>query len=111
MNAPCAAGSAKPSADATQAVRNFLFFLSPHRVKSGFPLNWSEPIMNLVFCFFIQVYLAFGLAGMVWPERFMPLFGVLMFPWAASHKLIRANGLAAIAAYLLLVARIWMVGL
>lgn len=66
--------------------------------------------MNMVLCFFIQLYLAFGLAGMVWPEKFMPLFGVLMFPWAASHRLIRVNGLAAIAAYLLLVAKIFLAG-
>ena len=67
--------------------------------------------MNLVLCFFIQLYLAFGLAGMVWPENFMPLFGVLMFPWAASHRLIQVNGLAAIAAYLLLLGKIFVLGL
>lgn len=67
--------------------------------------------MNLGLCFFIQLYLVFGVAGMVWPEKFMPLFGVLMFPWAASHRLIRVNGLAAIAAYVLLVGKIFTAGL
>jgi hypothetical protein len=66
--------------------------------------------MNLVLCTFIQLYLVFGLAGIVWPEKFMPLFGVLMFPWAASRRLILVNGFAAIAAYLLLVAKIFLTG-
>jgi len=50
----------------------------------------------------IQVSLAFGLAGLLWPERLMPLFEVLMFPWPSSYRAIRVNSLAAIALSLVL---------
>jgi hypothetical protein len=61
--------------------------------------------------FLIQLYLAFGVAGLVWPDKFMPLFGILMFPWPASYRVIRINGIAAIGAYLVLVGRILIAGL
>jgi hypothetical protein len=58
----------------------------------------------LALCILMQLFLAFGVAGLLWPEKFMPLFGVLMFPWQANSRIIRANGMLAIAAYLLIVA-------
>jgi len=61
----------------------------------------------LELCIGVQLGLAFGLAALFWPDKFMPLFDVLMFPWAASCRAIRANGLAAIGvSLLLLVVRI-----
>ena len=53
-------------------------------------------------CLVVQVCLAFGVAGLLWPEKLMPFFEVLMFPWAASCRAIRANGIAAIGVSLLL---------
>ena len=53
-------------------------------------------------CVLIQVCLMFGMAGFLWPEKFMSVFDVLMYPWAATHKGVRANGLAAIAFSLLI---------
>jgi hypothetical protein len=44
-----------------------------------------------------QVSLALGLAGLLWPEKFAPVFEVLMFPWPSSHRIVRLNGVAAIA--------------
>jgi hypothetical protein len=44
-----------------------------------------------------QVCLALGLAGLLWPEKFAPVFDVLMFPWASSDRIVRLNGIAAIA--------------
>jgi NADH:ubiquinone oxidoreductase subunit 3 (subunit A) len=38
----------------------------------------------------------------------MPLFEVLLFPWAASYRALRANSLAAIGLSLLLMARLVM---
>jgi len=32
----------------------------------------------------------------------MPLFGILLFPWAASYRAIRANSIVAIGLSLLL---------
>ncbi len=51
--------------------------------------------------------LAFGLAALFWPAKFMSFFQILLFPWAASCRAIRANGIAAIGlALLLLVMRL-----
>ena len=64
-------------------------------------------VSNLELRFAVQLGLAFGLAGLLWPDKFMPLFEILMFPWAASRRAIRANGIAAIGlSLLLLVARL-----
>jgi len=50
--------------------------------------------------------LAFGLAGLFWPEKVMPLFAILMFPWTASSRMIRVNSVAAIILSLLLAGRL-----
>lgn len=57
-------------------------------------------------CLVVQFCLAFGVAGLFWPEKLMPFFEVLMFPWAASYRGIRANSLASIGLSLLLFARL-----
>jgi hypothetical protein len=44
----------------------------------------------------IQFSLAMGLAGLLWPEKLMPVFEVLMFPWPSSLRTIRLNSIAAI---------------
>ncbi len=59
---------------------------------------------TLALCLVVQLFLAFGVAGLLWPEKLMPLFGVLMFPWQANSRIIRANGVLAIAAYLVMIA-------
>jgi hypothetical protein len=56
-------------------------------------------------CLLVQLYLVFGVAGLLWPEKLMPFFGILMFPWEANDRVIRANGAAAIAAYLLILGK------
>ena len=62
---------------------------------------------NLGLCLVVQLGLAFGLAGLFWPGKFMPLFETLMFPWSASCRAIRVNGIAAIGwSLLLLVTRL-----
>ena len=61
---------------------------------------------NLDVILFVQSALAFGVAGLLWPEKFIALFDVLMFPWPASYRTIRFNSIAAIALALLLGARI-----
>jgi hypothetical protein len=44
-----------------------------------------------------QISLAIGLAGLLWPEKMMPVFDVLMFPWPSTHRMLRVNSVAAIA--------------
>lgn len=57
---------------------------------------------NLGLCLVLQLCLAFGMAGLFWPEKVMPVFDALMFPWAASYRSVRANSIAAIGLSLLL---------
>jgi len=59
---------------------------------------------NLGLCLVVQLGLAFGLTGLFWPDKLMPLFDILLFPWAASYRAIRANSIAAIGLALLLLA-------
>jgi len=65
---------------------------------------------NLVFYLIVQVNLIFGVAGLMWPDRLMPVFGLLMFPWPASHRAIRIHGIVAVIGYLLVVAKILTTG-
>ncbi len=62
---------------------------------------------NLGLCLVVQGCLAFGMAGLFWPDKLTPLFDVLMFPWAASYRAIRANSIAAIGLSLLLLVRLF----
>jgi len=59
----------------------------------------------------IQVSLALGLAGLLWPEKLAPLFDVLMFPWPSSYRTVRANSIAAlllsVLLFLSLLPRLW----
>jgi hypothetical protein len=50
--------------------------------------------------------LIFGVAGLLWPEDFLVLFDVLMFPWPASSRVVRVNSIAAILLFLLLTGRL-----
>jgi hypothetical protein len=66
--------------------------------------------MNVLgLCLLVQLSLAFGVAGLFWPEKVRPVFDVLMFPWASSNRLLRANSIAAIAVSILLLARLVVV--
>ena len=61
---------------------------------------------TLGLCAGVQLGLVFGLAALLWPNKFIPLFEILLFPWAASSRAIRANGIAAIGLALLLPTRL-----
>lgn len=50
----------------------------------------------------IQLSVIFGVAGVLWPEKLASVFDLLMFPWPATHKLIRANACGALALAILL---------
>jgi hypothetical protein len=63
---------------------------------------------NLIFCLIVQANLVFGLAGLIWPEKLMSLYGVLMFPWPATHRAIRINGVVAILGWLLVLAKLFI---
>jgi hypothetical protein len=62
---------------------------------------------HLGLCLLVQLSLAFGVAGLLWPDKFMQLFDVLMFPWAASYRAVRANSLAAIGLSLVLLVKLF----
>ena len=57
---------------------------------------------HLVLSLFVQLSLAFGVAGLLWPEKLVAVFDVLMFPWPATHKLVRVNAWGAVLLSLLL---------
>lgn len=61
---------------------------------------------TLLFLLIVQLNLVFGVAGLVWPDKFMPLYGILMYPWPASYRAIRTHGIVAIAGYLMVVAKL-----
>jgi hypothetical protein len=63
-------------------------------------------MLNLELCVVVQLCLAFGVAGLFWPEKFMPLFEILLFPWVASYRAVRANSIAAIGLSILLAVRL-----
>lgn len=65
---------------------------------------------NLIFCTIALLNFIFGLAGLIWPDQLMPVFRMLMFPWRATHRAIRVNGIVAIAAYLLVLGKLLAVG-
>lgn len=50
----------------------------------------------------VQLSLVFGVAGLLWPEKLVAVFDVLMFPWPATHKLVRANAWGALFLAILL---------
>lgn len=69
--------------------------------------NVQLGIMKNVDVFLIANFsLIFGMAGLFWPEKFRPLFDILMFPWPASYRMVRVNSIAAIILSLLLAARL-----
>jgi len=45
----------------------------------------------------IQLSVIFGVAGLLWPERLVAIFDVLMFPWPATYKMVGANAWGALA--------------
>jgi hypothetical protein len=62
---------------------------------------------SLGLCLVVQLGLSFGFAGLFWPNKFVSLFDILLFPWAASYRAIRAHSIVAIAlSVLLLVTRL-----
>jgi len=61
---------------------------------------------NLVFYLIVQFNLIFGVAGLIWPDKLMPVFGLLMFPWPPTHRAIRIHGVIAVIGYLLVVTKI-----
>lgn len=53
-------------------------------------------------CVLAQLCLLFGLAGLFWPEKFLGLFDVLMFPFPASYRTVRAHCVGALVLSFLL---------
>src|SRR2546425_12338685 len=47
----------------------------------------------------VQICLAFGMAGLLWPGKFISLFHVLLFPWAAHYRGVSAHSIAARAVF------------
>lgn len=52
-----------------------------------------DPMVQLLV---VQLSLVFGVAGLLWPEKLVAVFDVLMFPWPATYKHVRANAWGAL---------------
>ena len=61
---------------------------------------------NLIFYLIVQLNLMFGVAGLLWPDKLKPVFGLLMFPFPASYRAIRMHGVVAIVGYVLVLGKI-----
>lgn len=61
---------------------------------------------NIVFYLIVQLNLIFGVSGLLWPDKVMPVFGLLMFPWPASRRAVRLHGIVAVVGYAIVVAKI-----
>jgi hypothetical protein len=61
-------------------------------------------------CLLVQLSLAFGMTVLLWPDKLMPLFDVLMFPWAASYRIVRAHSFVALGASLVILIKVLAVG-
>jgi hypothetical protein len=57
---------------------------------------------HLVLSLAVQLSFAFGVAGLLWPEKLVAVFDVLMFPWPATHRMVRANAWGSLCVALLL---------
>jgi hypothetical protein len=71
--------------------------------------RFISPMDNLIFCILVQLNLIFGVAGLLWPEKLKPYFGVLMFPWPASYRAIRTHGIVAIIGYVLVLGKLLVI--
>jgi hypothetical protein len=79
----------------------------PKHVSIEFRFQSEIIAMNVLgLCLLAQLGLAFGVAGLFWPEKFRPVFDVLLFPWAASYRAVRANSIVAIGLAILLFVRL-----
>jgi len=58
-------------------------------------------------CMIVEVCLAFGMTGLFWPEKLLPVFEVLMFPWVASYRMVRAHSVATLALSLILILQLF----
>lgn len=56
--------------------------------------------------FAVQLCLAVGVAGLFWPDKFIFLFEILLFPWVATYRAVRINSIAAIGLSALLFFRL-----
>ena len=57
---------------------------------------------SVAVCVVAQFSMLFGLAGLFWPDKFLSLFDVLMFPFPASYRTVKAHSVGAIVLSLLL---------
>jgi hypothetical protein len=71
--------------------------------------RYISPMDTLIFCVLVQLNLIFGVAGLLWPDKLKPFFGVLMFPWPASYRAIRTHGIVAIIGYVLVLGKLLVI--
>ena len=61
---------------------------------------------DVLFCLIVQLNMIFGVAGLLWPDKLMRYHPAPMFPWRATHGAIRLHGVVAIAAWIVVLAKV-----
>jgi hypothetical protein len=65
-------------------------------LTASFSSRWDFLMSHIWLPVVVQLSLTFGIAGLFWPEKFLRVFEVLMFPWSADHRLVRAHSVASL---------------
>jgi len=61
---------------------------------------------TVLFCLLVQANLIFGVAGLLWPDKLMPYFAIMMFPWPATERALRVHGIVAIAGWVVVLGKL-----
>jgi hypothetical protein len=57
---------------------------------------------DIILSLAVQLSICFGVVGLLWPEKLIAVFDILLFPWPATHRFVRTNAWGAIVVALLL---------
>ena len=50
----------------------------------------------------VQICLAVGMAGLLWPDKVKPVFELLMFPWLPTYRALRIHRIGVLGLSFLL---------
>ncbi len=71
-------------------------FAAKWRKHNNFALVQISNMEQIGLPLVIHLCLAFGIAGLLWPEKLKPVLETLMFPWFPSYRVLRNHSVGAI---------------
>src|SRR5207253_10030017 len=73
------------------------------RKLAGYLIFASEWFMQaLGLPLLVQICLAVGMAGLLWPDKVKPVFELLMFPWLPTYRALRIHSIGVLGLSFLL---------